>query len=522
MALSQTRQTRCQKSLSEKRKTQTPRLLFALAVQTTLLLSKRQVRLFVITYFLLSFLPLFADYLLPFPWSICRIVTSLEAVVVQLQDSCREARGEAVELRQENQRLQNALETLRQESRERDKYLRALWLAKKSGDESHLDDFPPPPPSYNAVNPNTGATSSSINTPVTTPHPQPLPYPGNTPETLDPRLQQQFAQDNSVAALQQNAYPDTTSATYSERSPVMTFMPHDGTTTNGRVNQQYTFNGMGGHVRDPTWNHNVNQTGASGAESVTGENGSASHSPAYIPSPTITSADAPYGPRYPGPSVLQTMDQVPYMISNGDRSISPATSSPHNGSASSVNSHFQQFVFPTADGQERNPDQEYHRRMAAAAAPELTLHGGTADVSYAMNRRRAATGPERPMLGGGMPPYRPEDPSVMGVTDSNRAGGVVPDSDQRGTRRRRGQGNGEQSSRSPSPPAHPPISSTLAVIKAQAFGALRRTRTRPKKATEGAAKMAMEVLEARGIGLGINSQGPSKRPRLSDDDGATL
>ena len=78
---------------------------------------------------------------------------------------------------------------------------------------------------------------------------------------------------------------------------------------------------------------------------------------------------------------------------------------------------------------------------------------------------------------------------------------------------------------------HPPISSTLAVIKAQAFGALRRTRARPKKATEGAAKVALEVLEARGIGLGIGAglggggsgsgaQGPAnKRPKLSDDDG---
>ena len=82
------------------------------------------------------------------------------------------------------------------------------------------------------------------------------------------------------------------------------------------------------------------------------------------------------------------------------------------------------------------------------------------------------------------------------------------------------------------------------MIKAQAFGALRRTRARPKKATEGAAKVALEVLEARGIGLGIgsglgvaaaaasgggggssgsHSGGPvHKRPKLSEDDNAAL
>ena len=70
-------------------------------------------------------------------------------------------------------------------------------------------------------------------------------------------------------------------------------------------------------------------------------------------------------------------------------------------------------------------------------------------------------------------------------------------------------------SRSPSPTG-PPICSTLAVIKAQAFGALRRTRTRQKKGSEGAAKAAMEALEARGIGIGMNKS--NKRPRLEHDD----
>ncbi|EJD03913.1 uncharacterized protein FOMMEDRAFT_146047 [Fomitiporia mediterranea MF3/22] len=352
---------------------------------------------------------------------------------------------------------------------------------------------------------------------------------------MDPRMQQ-YAQDSTVT-LQQAAYHDTSSNAYTERSPAMPFMTNEGD-ANGRGTamgmakiNQYAFNGMTGHVRDNTWHAGVNQGAPASTDAVTGENASTTHSPGFIPSPTVTSAEGTYGPRYPAALIdahknpLPGIDQMPYLMNNNDRSISPTTSSPHNGSSSSsVNSQFQ-FVFPT-ESQERN-DADYHRRMAAAG-PELTLHGGTADVSvYALNRRRANTGPERPMLGSTMPAFRPDDPQGMPVAEGSKAAGVgsVPGTDPRGIRRRRGtdQSNGgDHSSRSPSPTGHPPISSTLAVIKAQAFGALRRTRARPKKATEGAAKMAMEVLEARGIGLGINSQNASKRPRLSDDDGNGL
>lgn len=457
-------------------------------------------------------------------------VTSLEAVVVQLQDSCREARTDANDLRQENQRLLTALETLRHECRERDKYLRALWHAKKSGDDPHWDDFPPAPPSFNAVTTSNGPTapSSSLGTPVTNSLPNPVTYPPQTAEGLDPRVQQ-YATDPNVA-IQQAAYHDASANAYNGRSPVMPFMPHDGDVSSrhaamgmAKMNH-YSFNGMTGHARDNTWHPGINQGAPSGAEPVAGENGS-SHSPAFMSSPTITSTEVPYGTRYPTTlmdahkNALSGIDQAPYLMNNNDRSISPSTSSPHNGSSSSINSQFQ-FVFPN-EGQDRT-DADYHRRLTATA-PELTLHGGTADVSvYGMNRRRTIAGPERPMLGSA-PAFRPDNSQGLGMAESSKAsvGAALPSSDPRGVRRRRNtdQSNGgNHSSRSPSPSAHPPISSTLAVIKAQAFGALRRTRARPKKATEGAAKMAMEVLEARGIGLGINAQNSNKRPRLSDED----
>ena len=415
-------------------------------------------------------------------------VTNLEAVVVQLQDSCRESRSEATELRQENARLTGLVETLRHEFREREKYLRALWHARKPSDDPHLDDFPPPPPSFASPLQQPGTASSSLGTPVTTPqHTHAAAYATATaPDNLDPRLQYQ-AHDSSSVPLSSAAY-------------------HEGA-GNGYADRYQVFNN--------NWHQGGGQ-GASGSDSVTAENGSASHTPAFIPSPTVTSNEVTYGPRYPmmdnHKTVLPSIDSVPYLMNNNDRSISPTTSSPH------ANSSFP-FVFPT-ESQERN-DPDSYRRMAAAAAasgaPELALHGGTADVTYAMNRRRTNTGPDRPMLGtGGMSTFRAVD-DPQAVADS-RTESASPTG--RRSRRNTAQSNAaSHSSRSPSPSGHPPISSTLAVIKAQAFGALRRTRTRPKKGSEGAARLAMEVLEQRGIGLGIGTSTSNKRPRLLDDDG---
>ena len=55
------------------------------------------------------------------------------------------------------------------------------------------------------------------------------------------------------------------------------------------------------------------------------------------------------------------------------------------------------------------------------------------------------------------------------------------------------------------PPSDPGMSNTLAVIKAQAFGTVRKSRVRAKRpGADSAAKVAMEVLQARGLGLGLD------------------
>ncbi|KAG8745696.1 hypothetical protein FRC10_007176 [Ceratobasidium sp. 414] len=63
-------------------------------------------------------------------------------------------------------------------------------------------------------------------------------------------------------------------------------------------------------------------------------------------------------------------------------------------------------------------------------------------------------------------------------------------------------------------PDGPAFSDTLAVIKAQAFGTARKTRSRANRdVSEHAARVAMEVLEARGLSLGVSLEGLGERRR---------
>lgn len=65
-----------------------------------------------------------------------------------------------------------------------------------------------------------------------------------------------------------------------------------------------------------------------------------------------------------------------------------------------------------------------------------------------------------------------------------------------------------------SSPDGPAFSDTLAVIKAQAFGTARKTRTRANRGvSEHAARVAMEVLEARGLSLGVSLDSVGERRR---------
>jgi hypothetical protein len=245
------------------------------------------------------------------------------------------------------------------------------------------------------------------------------------------------------------------------------------------------------------------------------------------------------------------LDNAPYTFSNDDRyrvsgssvpesrSLSPSSST--TASTTATLAPVYPFTFPEPSARFTDRGEIDLRRHSLSHSGEVTLHGGTADLSslslgasealgFRFGVRKSGSGPDSehprttpipsiPNSSGGFG----EKMSELGCGASSSGGGhldrLSSDSDSSGvplsSRPRRKRGMQHTSSRSPSP-GPPSLSCTVAVIKAQAFGALRRTRARGKKSSEGAARVAMDVLEARGIGIG----GPtsSKRPRLDNEE----
>lgn len=264
-----------------------------------------------------------------------------------------------------------------------------------------------------------------------------------------------------------------------------------------------------GQHRDGQWHASSN--GDSGAPVSNGS----SHSPAYVNSPTLTSSEMSYVQRYPAEDQkvpLSNLDTAPYVFPNS-RSLSPTASTPPSSSSTSLTSPFQ-FTFGEGSVAQDRSEFDYRRHSSAHVA-DVSLHAGGPDISlagpgsdalrYRLGARRTNSG-DRPILPA-VPPFTGSD----GSQNDEESG---PYSRPRSRR----DGPSSRSSRSPSP-GTPPISGTLAVIKAQAFGALRRTRTRSKKSGEGASRVAMEALEARGLGMGAAGLVGNKRQRLDMEDG---
>ncbi|KAF9489645.1 hypothetical protein BDN71DRAFT_1423534 [Pleurotus eryngii] len=419
-------------------------------------------------------------------------VTSLESVVLQLQDSCREARTEATELKQDNARL-------RHEFREREKFWRALWQAKKTGHGPELDDLPPLPAFAQPAAPMNAQLGSA--------HMQHY-----TNDEMAYR-----ASDDPTAC--NNQYSTNS---YSSHSPPMPYASPDidpsgdcsshSMATRVAKYAPYPYS-MQGPGREGPWPSAITQSGSSGGESG-GPSAHSSHSPGYTESPTMTSADMSFVNRYQVDEQkvpLSALESAPYVFSNS-RSLSPS-STPSSSSSASLTSPFQ-FAFPP-DGSLDRPD-DYRRSHTGA---EVTLHGGTADISLAgsgSDGLRYRLGARPPVSNSDRTPM----PSLSSLSDNDHASQRDQNSADRDLNQRLRPRRGTapaRASHSPSP-GPPPISGTLAVIKAQAFGALRRTRARTKKGSDGAARLAMDVLEARGIGMGVGAPPSNKRPRLDTDD----
>ncbi|KAG5350988.1 ATP-dependent RNA helicase DRS1 [Termitomyces sp. T112] len=416
-------------------------------------------------------------------------VTSLESVVIQLQESCREARHENQELRQDNARL-------RHEFREREKFWRNLFQARKTEQGAADCDEPPPlPSSFLSSHPSSNMAATSMT--------------------------QYSAGGSSYRMSEDVSICHSPYANYSHHTPALSYpgiesdIPSESLANAGHRGSKYnSFSYISGITREASWPSPLTQTASSGVESGT----HSSQSSNFIGSPTLTSTDMSFSGRFPPAEdqkvPLSTLDAAPYAFPNS-RSISPSASTP--SSSSTALTSFQ-FTFPDNGGQERS-DHDYRRHSHSHGA-EVTLHGGTADVSlvgpanndavrYRLAGRRDLVSSERTLL--------PTLPPMSGSENEHGSsdGDASYPHTRSGVRRRLSHSR----SRSPSP-APPVLSGTLAVIKAQAFGALRRTRARTKRSSEGAAKVAMNVLEARGLGMApspIASAPNLKRQRLDDE-----
>ncbi|KAI0094908.1 hypothetical protein BDY19DRAFT_901982 [Irpex rosettiformis] len=418
-------------------------------------------------------------------------VTNLEAVVIQLQESCRASKSETDKLRIENNRLRN-------EARDREKFWRALWQTKKTG-------MPPDPTDDSALPSYAQIHSSPVSTPSR--------MASVSPSHYDTRMRFPGDASSSLSGYNGGPPPD-----YPQRSPALEYPSVNG---NGSVITRppsvtgyapyapYTMEGSS--PADDTWQQSAlhpptDHTALDGSQSPT----------TYVESPTLTSSDIPYPNQYGGVvDDAKLANGTPYMYPNS-RSISPA-STPTSTSSTSLAPAPYHFNFP------ENPVIPDFRRPMGPR--ELTLHGGTADVPiagsvgdtlrYRLAATRANSIPNPNLIPA---PYS----RAENTSDDRGSDGSDSTSNKDGRPSRRPSAptaSSSRTSRSPSPAPH--ISGTLAVIKAQAFGALRRSRGRTRKSSEGAAKAAVDALSARGLGLGISlgtNSNPNKRPRRDDDD----
>ncbi|KAJ7169881.1 anaphase-promoting complex, cyclosome, subunit 4-domain-containing protein [Mycena filopes] len=383
-------------------------------------------------------------------------VTSLESVVLQLQDSCREARTDAQDLRQQNA-------SLRHEFREREKFWRTLWQSRKSGENDEL----PPLPQPSAQRPYGILSAAHLRHRK---HDIPVPRRSNN-----------------------------RGAKYGPYS--------------------YSIHGSHrdhGHSWPPSIGQNTSSSGESGAPQTT----NSSDSPGFGESPTLTSSSSDLSvpfqstrfgeePKIP----VNNLDSAPYVFP-GSRSISPSSTTP-SSSSTSLTSPFQ-FAFSDGSVPHERNDYDYRRNsnprsdVGLHPGTEVSLSGPGSDaVRYRLGTRRADSSSDRPL------PILPPLSISDGGSQHDR-GSSDGDSNSYNHPRLRQRRDSVISppSRSSSPSGGPALSSTLAVIKAQAFGALRRTRARTKKPSDVPAKTAMDVLEARGIDMGVSS----KRQRTAESD----
>ncbi|KAL1951954.1 hypothetical protein VTO73DRAFT_1103 [Trametes versicolor] len=426
-------------------------------------------------------------------------VTNLESVVLQLQDSCRALDTQLQESRQEASRYRTELD-------HKESMIRMYEQQQKKVDREPQDDYPIS--SYPPVRtPPVMASSMSA---------------GPASHYGDDGMRYSSG-STSAPSMNGSSYHNPNGQDYPQRSPAMSYVSVPGTGSSEPRSMDphsrmprydpyapYPIDTSG---RDGNW---VSHPGTAVSDPGSMDNGSATHSPTFVESPTLTASDLSYSSRY---NIVddQKVPLTPSYMFAPSRSLSPAASTPSSTSSTSLAPASYPFTFPEGTALQERP--EFYRRQ-----PELTLHGGTADISSIVRMSgRTAPPSSSSASASGLSPSADRPSLVQAPSPYSRADNGSHERESDGesssytysSRARTRPASVSRGSRSPSPgPA--PICGTLAVIKAQAFGALRRTRGRSKKTTEGAAKAAVEALAARGIGVVGN---PAKRPRLHDSDG---
>ncbi|KAI0724543.1 hypothetical protein C8T65DRAFT_5898 [Cerioporus squamosus] len=399
-------------------------------------------------------------------------VTNLESVVLQLQESCRHTETQLQETRQENARLKTELE-------HKESLLR-MYEHQKKVDREPQDDYPM---SYG-----------------------------------DDGMRYSSASHASGSM----GGPSYSGQDYPQRSPALGYVPMaaSGSDTRSMDGQgrMARYDPYGPYPIDTSARDNngwVGHAGTAVSDPGSMDSSSATHSPTFVESPTLTASDISYPSRY-GVVEDQKVPLTPLATSSymfaPSRSLSPAASTPSSASSMSIAPASYAFTFPEGTSLADRP--EFHGRRPTHA-PELTLHGGTADVTTILNRMNSSRAAANPGSSADRPVQAPSPYSRADNGSHERESDGESSSYTYSSRSRTRTSTVSRTSRSPSP-GPPPICGTLAVIKAQAFGALRRTRGRSKKSSEGAAKAAVEALAARGIDVLAN---PAKRPRLHDSDG---
>ncbi|KAH9486914.1 hypothetical protein JR316_0000980 [Psilocybe cubensis] len=438
-------------------------------------------------------------------------VTNLESVVLQVQEASRDLQNLNAELRQENIRL-------RVESREREKFWRALFQTRKSG---RVDDLPALPSLSSPFLAQAQLSDLSA-------HP-----PGPAPVVVHTQYgggQITYRGESDASQGHYSSPASGNGANFNNQSPTIPFpntteMAADGSSAS-HLNARGTKYPPAHPYplsRDARWQ-------ASPPIVPGGESGTPPHSqsPVYVHSPTLTATSdmITYPGRFNGDeqkgALNSVLENAPYVFPNGDRfhqsvgdtlpnsrSLSPTASTPSSSTSIPMTSSFPFSFHEQPSGQDRTGFD--YRRHSLPHCPEVTLHGGTADISLTGQtsdpvRYRTS---RRPETTAEYPPIIPANDNELDLPSSD---GDIPFTNEHLRTRRNTAHSHPQPE--PSSPGPTPISCTVAVIKAHAFGALRRTRARGKKSSQGAAKVAMDVLEARGISVPTGS----KRPRLEEDD----